>query len=328
MATESKKYRVKPLRICDNPAFTEASKDELRTLMALIECDGILQSAEVLAAMAKVSVARCKAALALWEESGIISIEDSSPRITEEFEERLIRGEIDEVPSAKVAESIRDENLASMIDECAAMLGQACLSNGEVKNITALYTQYKLSPEYIVTLAAHLMAGERLSVRNLCNQAIRLCDKGCTDVESLERYISEKEDQSGYEWEYRRVMGIYGRNLSQSERACFKKWSEEFGYSSAVIEQAYDIAVLNTKSGRGDVRYMDTILTDWFNAGCKTVNQCLEKIEADRASKITEKTPKAQKTRQKTQADTPRYGNFDIEAAFQNAISRSFGDED
>ena len=322
------KYRVMPLCLSQNPSFFEASKEELRTLLALIEAEGDIKSEDVLAAMAGVSVPRCKSALALWEECGVISPDDGTPRVIEEFDDRLVRGEIDEKPSIAVAESIRDDNLASMIDECAVMLNQPCLSNGDIKLITALYTQYRLSPEFIVTLAAHLLAKEKLSVRNLCNSAIKLSDKGIADIESLEKYISDQEEGSGAEWEYRRVMGIYGRNLSQSERACFKKWSEEYGYSAQIIEVAYDIAVLNTKTGRGDVRYMDSVLTDWFNAGCKTVSQVRERLEAEKLKSTAKKTEDSPKKYQKTKAETPRYGNFDIETAFKDAVSRSFGDED
>ena len=132
------KYRVTPLRISQNPAFSEASKEELRTLLALIETDGVVQSDETIAAMAGVSLARCRSAIAFWEECGIISPDDNTPRITLEFEERLVRGEIDEVPAQDVAESIREENLSSMIDECAMMLGQSCLSHSDVKLLTAL----------------------------------------------------------------------------------------------------------------------------------------------------------------------------------------------
>ena len=322
------KYRVLPLRISQNPAFLEASKEELRTLLALIEVDGDYKSDETLAAMAGVSVARCKSSLAFWEECGIISADDGTPRVRMEFDDRLVKGEIDETPSLTVAESIRDESLASMIDECAVMLGQPCLSNAEVKMITALYTQYKLSPEFIVTLAAHLLAGGKLSVRNLCNKAIKLSEKDICDVESLEKYISDKEEGSDSEWEYRRVMGIYGRNLSPSERACFKKWAEEFGYSASVIEMAYDLAVLNTKSGRGDVRYMDSVLTSWFESGCRTINQIREKIESDKIKCQAPKSAESPKKYQKTKAEAPRYGNFDIEAAFKDAVSRSFGEDE
>ena len=63
---------------------------------------------------------------------------------------------MDEHPSVAVADSIRDGNLKSAIDECAMLIGTPSLPTADVKLITALYTQYGLSPEYIVTLAAYL----------------------------------------------------------------------------------------------------------------------------------------------------------------------------
>ena len=129
------------------------------------------------------------------------------------------------------------------------------------------------------------------------------------------------EESSGAEWEFRRVLGIYGRNLSVSEKKYFKKWAEELGYSVAVVSEAYDIAVLNTKSGRGDLRYMDSVLTAWHEAGCRTVSECRAKAEADR---LTRESDKKEKKYTKSQAETPRYGNFDIQKAFDDAVSRSF----
>lgn len=319
------KYKTNRIRVIGSAAFSEASKEELRALLALIELSGEIESVSELAEAAKISPARCKAALAFWEESGVISPDDGTPEIIEEFEERLTRGEIDEVPATKVAESIRDENLASMIEECAMLMNQACLPNTDVKNITALHTQYSLSPEYIVTLAAYLAGQSELTARRLCNEAIRLSGKGCDSAEALDAYIKNMEESSGADWEFRRILGIYGRNLSTSEKRYFKKWSEEFGYSVGVVSEAYDIAVLNTKNGRGDLRYMDSILTSWHEAGCRTVNECLAKVEADKLKRQGEKTIKERK---KSVPETPRYGNFDINEAFNNAVSRSFGDPD
>ena len=317
-------YRVDRLSAIGNPAFTDASKEELRALVALIELSGVCESEAALAEAAGISLARCKAALTLWEESGVI-VPDGQPIIEEEFEQRLTAGEIDEVPAVRVADSIRDENLASTIEECATLMGQACLPNSDVKNITALYTQYSLSPEYIVTLAAYLSSRGDLTVRRLCNEAIRLSGKGCDSVEALDAYIKDMEESSGAEWEFRRVLGIYGRNLSVSEKKYFKKWAEEFGYSVGVVGEAYDIAVLNTKTGRGDLRYMDSVLTAWHEAGCRTINDCREKAEADRLRRESEMSEPKKRT--KTTAETPRYGNFDITEAFNNAVARSFGGE-
>lgn len=316
-------YRTDRVRAIGNTAFTEASKEELRALIALMELKGEIDSVEALAEAAKISVARCKSALAFWEESGVISPNDGRPLIIEEFEERLVRGEIDEVPATKVAESIRDEDLASMIDICASLMGQACLSNTDVKNITALYTQYSLAPDYVATMAAYLKSRGDLTVRKLCNEAIRLQGKGCDTTEALDAYIKDMEQTSGAEWEFRRVLGIYGRNLSISEKAYFKKWSDEFGYSVAVVSEAYDVAVLNTSNGRGDLRYMDTILTAWHEAGCKTVSECRQHSENEKAKRKAE-TPAAKK-KQKTTPETPRYGEFDTNDAFMKALERSYG---
>ena len=321
----SPKYRVTPIRVIGSTAFTEASREELRVLLALVELSGDIDCPEALAEAIMISPARCKAALAFWEESGVISIDNGEPRITDEFEDRLTRGEIDEVPATKVADSIRDEQLASMIDECARMMNQACLSNTDVKNLTALHTQYSLGPEYIVTLAAYLVSRGDLTVRRLCNESIRLQGKGIDSLEGLEAYISEMEKSSGAEWEFRRVLGIYGRNLSASERAYFKRWSEDFGYSVGIVSEAYDISVLNTK--HGDLRYMDKVLTAWHEAGCKTVSDCRQKIEEEKAKKQADAKAKVGKARPKAAPETPRYGNFDINEAFNNAVARSFTDE-
>ena len=317
-------YKVNLLRLTDNPSFKEATTEELRTLIALIECNGDCDSAVALASMAKVSPARCKAAIAFWEESAVIREDDGTPTIIEDFEERLVRGEIDEVPAVDVAESIRNEDLADMLNECAKLLGQACLSNDEIKKFTALCTQYALTPDYIMTLVAHKTSKGRTTVRLICDEAIKLSGKGIDSTEALDSYLKSIEESSGAEWEIRRVLGIYGRNLSPSEKGYFKKWTEDFGYSITVITEAYDIAVLNSKSGRGDLRYMDKIITDWHEAGCRTVNECKARSEAEKAKQTTEKTTKS---KQKSQPETPRYGNFDAKDAFLKALERSYGKE-
>ena len=317
----SKEYKVLPLRISASPEFSEASRDELRVLLALIELDGKIDDADTLATMAGVSKARCSAAISLWAEAGVLTERiDGAPIITEEFVERLTKDEIDEKPSLEVADSIRDGNLKSAIDECTMLMELGTMPTADVKNITALYTQYGLSPEYIVTLAAYLAEGGKLTARKLCNHAIRLQGSGCDTVEALESYIQNKATESDSDWEFRRIFGIYNRNLSQSEKSYFKKWSEEYGFSVAIVSEAYDRAVMNTQNGRRYMQYMDTVLTSWYNAGCKTVAECIAQSEADK--------PKAQEPQKRTarvEAEKPRYGDFDVHEAFKLALERSYG---
>ena len=323
----TKEYKIFPLKVTASPAFAEASKEELRVLVALIESDGNFDSVEALASLSSVSVPRCRAALSFWEESGIITERaDGTPIITEEFEERTLRGEVDEHPTLEVAESIRDGNLKSAIDECAMLIGTPSLPTADVKLITALYTQYGLSPEYIVTLAAYLAEkSTKLTARKIVNEGIKLQGNGCDTVEALESYIHNKTSESDTDWEFRRIFGIYNRNLSASERSYFKKWSEEYGFSVTIVSEAYDKAIMNTQNGKHYLQYMDTVLTAWHKAGCKTLSECRAQSEAEHLETRKPETPRREP---KKTPEKPRYGTFDIHDAFQRALERSYGKHD
>ena len=309
-------YKADLPGLCQNPAFTEASAEEMRVLLTLASLDGVPTEESDIARMAGVSAARCRAAIAFWDGAGVLSI-NKTQGIVEEFEERLVAGEIDEEPAIKVAETIRDDSLAMMLEECATLMGTPCLSNQEVANLTGLHRQYQLSAEYIVVLAAFLQSKGELTVRKLCNKAISLEKKGIVTADDLEKYIVSLD--SGDEWEFRRIIGIYNRNLSQAEKDLFKKWSEEYGFGATIVSEAYDIAAINTNGA--SLSYMDKVLTNWFDAGCKTVSECRAHSESERAKS---KAAKSEKKYSKSRPETPRYGNFDAHEAFLNAVERSF----
>ena len=303
--------------LCSCDSFKEASAEELRVLLTVLSLNGAPADESDIARLAGVSGARAKAALAFWDGCGILKSKRHEG-IVEEFEERLTLGEIDEESSIDVAMAIRDENLASLIEECQVMVGTPSLPQRDVKNIAGLVSQYGMTPEYILTLAAYMSTKGELKIKRLCDHAISLQRKGVDNIEELEKYIDQKE--RGYEYEYRRVMGIYSRSLSKDEQKFCKKWAEDFGYSAEIISEAYNIAALNT--GKGDFRYLDSILTEWHDAGCKTVSECLSHSESHKAAKQTEKKYA------KSKPEAPRYGNFDVNEAFLSAVERSFGEKD
>jgi DnaD/phage-associated family protein len=292
----------------------------LRVLLALIECGGCVSSAAALAALAGVSSARAGAALVFWEEAGVIRKDSEKQTITEEFEERLEHGKIREVSSAEVAKSIRDEGLADMISECAALMKRATLNSAEAKDLTALHEQYALSDEYIVTLAAYLSEHGKLTVTKLVNKAIQLTEREIDTPETLELYIAERESSSEAEREFRKIFGIYNRAPSKTEKEYFKKWSRDYGYFTEIVGEAYDIAVTN--ASRGHLAYADKLLTRWFEAGCRTLGECREQYAKDEAEKKSKKEAEKPK---RNKPEKERYGDFDPEEAFLKALERSYG---
>ena len=313
-------YIQKPLKVTEKQAFVDASGEELRVLLAVIEDESTAGDIELLARTCKISKSRARAALVFWQEEGVILSAKGAPTITEEFEERLLKGEIREESSKAVAKSIRDSALVDMINECATIMKRTSFNTREIKDLTALHEQYTLSEEYIVMLAAHLAELGSITVTKLVNRAIQLSEREIDTPPALERYIIEKTGDNEVERSFRAIFGIYNRALSRTEKEAFRKWSKDYGYYTEIVCEAYDIAASSVT--RGYVNYADKLLTRWYETGCRTLSDCRKRYEEDLAEK---KAKKAESKSKKAIASKERFGNFDVEDAFQRALDRSFG---
>ena len=327
-----------PKKASDTDEIREASAAELKVLVALIESGGSITDDE-LSDKLEVSKARVSAAIALWQESGVIAPREHGKevsfygnKLTEEFPEREVLGELTEESSLSVAKTIRDKRLASLFDEIAAMMGKAMLTPQEIKRISELASQYELSEEYIATLSAHLLEQGNLSVGVLIRRAMKLAGDGVLTAEHLSEYIKDKERERDEYMEYRRVFGIFDRKLSPTEIKYISKWSRDLAFGTEIVTMAYDITVMNTS--KLSFSYMDKLLCDWHEHGCTTLGECETRYaerkaeleaEAEKKSVDNEKRRSSKKTETTSKV---KYGDFDPEEAFRIALSRSFGDAD
>ena len=318
----------------ESEEFAEASVHELKVLITLIECGGVC-SDDDLVEKSGVSKSRIAASLALWQEAGVIAPREHNKEVSfygnsvfEEFPERIILGELEEESALSVARTIRNKGLADLFNEIAALMGKPMLTPQEVKRLSELSSQYQLSEEYILALAAHLLSKGSLTVNYIVKRAENLVGKGITNLDELTEYLNDVERESNDLMEYKRELGIYGRKLSPTEIALFKKWRYDFGYGIEIVKQAYDFNVVNTS--KMNVSYMDKLLCDWHEHSCKTVDECLNRYKERKISLELEAEKKreemnARRPQKKTAAPKPRYGDFDPEEAFKIALSRSFG---
>ena len=323
--TDNLSYICAPLQVTDKEAFCEASREELRVLLALIEKNGTAFDIDGLAALSKTSKARAMSALVFWEEAGVIRKSTSAPTITEEFEEKLKLGQIREESAKDVAKHIRNSGLADMITECATLMKRSAFNSAEIKQLTALNEQYALSEEFILTLAAYLSEHGKLTVTKLVNKAIKLTEREIDSPKALEAYIIERESESEAEREFRKLFGIYGRAPSKTEKECFKKWSMDYGYFTEIVGEAYDIAVTNAT--RGHLSYADKLLTRWNECGCHTLAECKAQYEKDEEERKQKQDESREATPSRRREKKDRYGSFNVEDAFLKALDRSYKDE-
>jgi DnaD/phage-associated family protein len=310
--------------LCEKEEFLEASKEELRVLIALIEVNGH-GDVDRLADLAGVSAARCRSALSLWQEIGAINDRSFAENgVSYEFD-RTYSEDSAELTGVEVTEGIRDGNLADLITECARLMGKPMLSALDTKRLTAAYLEYALSAEYIATLAAYIAENEPLTISRLISRIKTITENGVLTLEDLLDYISTSDKDKTEIASVKRALNIFGRNLAPTEKKYVNKWMNDFEYSSKIIEMAYDITLMSL-DGKRDFRYMDAILTSWHKAGCKTLEQCEirnaeegEKIREQYKSKLAESGGKGKKAK-----NTPRYGSFDPDEALKMALGRSF----
>ena len=320
-----KNYRLNggTLSITESPVFEEASREELRVLLALIERGFNVADEDELAAVAKVTRARASSTLTLLLGEGIIEECDLDvPKITYEFDPATSNEK--EETSKTVAANIRDNSLSSMIDACTKLLGKTTLPTTEIKKLASLNTSLELSEEYVVALASYLFERDALTVTRLVSTASRLVDDGITTATTLTEYLEGKRREDSYTASMRSIFGIWGRNLSPTELKYFKKWQSEFSFTSDIVEYAYGIATESI--AKLDYKYINAILTRWHEAGCKTIDEILEYEKHSKAEKENKK-PAGHRPRPKAQTEAPKYGNFDPREALAAALSRSYGDD-
>ncbi len=305
---------IVPAALAESGALADASREELAVLLFCLSARGVPKVAEIAKAIGA-SEARVRASLAYWE-----AVDLPEGNIREEFAPRLRPGEIRAEGAGEVARAIRDNDLASLMEDCARLLGKPTLNGKDTEEIAALYTQYGLSEEYIVTLLSDIVnrsAKGRPTVNRLVVTALRLADKGIETIDALNEHFRLRDERGEWERSVRRILGIYDRALSPTERERFARWTEVYGYADEILTKAYDITVANT--GKAATAYMDKLLTAWHTAGVRTLSEC-ETYEAEHRDEHTAKgaEKKAKKTKE-------RVGTFDPEEAFRLALARSYG---
>lgn len=315
-------YKVNTDAIISSEIWPEATRDELRVLTYVIATGGDHSSAKSVAEACGISTARASSALSLWCEAGVLKKSTGAAVRLEFGEPESQRAATDEEESREVAREIRDGALADLISDIASLLSRPALNTQEVKHVTSLYSQLALPQEYILTLAAYMSESGKLTPKRLADTASRLVDRGIDNMEALEKYIEDSVTRSGVEWEFRKLLGIWGRNLSKSEETYFTRWSKEYGYSVGVVGIAYDITTVNT--GKASLTYMNKLLTSWHEAGCKTVAEVEAHIESEREMKKS--APKKSGTKKGT-AKEPLYNDFNADDALMKALERSYGED-
>lgn len=276
-------------------ALADASPEELRVLLCLVEAEacGRPFSAEALAAGAGVSAARVGSALRYWQEVGVLEEggdeEKTAPSASEVAEDEkkkavkkpVVGKEVRPLGGEETAAVVEREQLGPFIDACQQLAGRV-LSTPDLQMLVSLADELPFSQEYLITLASFCKrrsAHTRFSVRYFAQVAYDMLERECLSEAQLEAYIASYEKFAGEEWQIRKLLGIGERRLTPKERNYFIAWTG-YGYGVEIIGIAYDIAV--DRTGKISLPYMDKLLGAFYAAGCQNEADVRAYLERER----------------------------------------------
>ena len=192
--------------------------------------------------------------------------------------------------------------IALAIDECAKIIGKI-FSASEMSKIIALFDYLSLEPEYVIMLFSYCKSIDRPSVHYIEKLAYSLYNEGVITYTALEEYLSAKERLASFEGRVRTLMGLGTRALTAREKKFISLWCD-MSLPYEMIELAYEITVNNTQSP--SMPYMNKVLSNWREAGYKSVDDVNEAMESYKRKKESSS------------------GSFDTDEFLEAALERSF----
>ncbi len=330
-------------------ALADASPEELRVLLCLIEGEALALPSEPadLAARAGCSPARVGSALRYWLEVGVLCEgeegEPSPAPTPEAAKPRLLSREVGDMTAAEIAETVEREQMAAFIDSMQQLAGRV-FNTRELETVVSLADELPFSQEYLLTLASYCKkksGRSRFSVRYLAQVAYTMLERECLTVEQLEAYIAAAEKFSAEEWKLRRLLGMGERRLTAKEQDYFLTWTGSFGYGEEIVGIAYDITV--DRTGKISLAYMDKLLRAFYEAGCRSEAAVQDYLAREREEHAAKKLasaaprhtgrPNGQKTKEfatgKSENDpTATKGSSFLGGDYMAAaLRRSYGDD-
>ena len=182
--------------------------------------------------------------------------------------------------------SVSDSVFYALVKEVQAMLGKV-LSSDDIIRLLGIYDTLRLPGEVILQLVFYCIAeaerngNKRMpSLRTIEKTAYTWEREGIYTLEAAERYIKQRDEQSGELEKIARILQINDRDLLPPERKYIDSWLA-LGYNAETIAIAYERMILRT--GKMAWQYINTIIVNWHDKSLHTAAEIIEKDTKERA---------------------------------------------
>lgn len=266
-----------------------------------------------------------------WEKKGVVSLSynseadqtDFSVTFSSDFssfvkEEDGENEAENQKPAYKLsdvtAERKKDRALSEMYTLAETILAKP-LTQNDILTLYSLYDWLGLPVEVILMIIEHSVSLGKKSMRYIETVAISWSENGITTPEAATEYLSSYENAGKMKRRFKKLLGISGRDLTDTEAGLLATWSDKMGFSDDMIRLAYEKTVMNT--GKVAFNYMNSILKDWAEKGIK--NPADTEKEAKPHKEINSHVPK---TRFSSYSQNGSYTEDELETLISSSSVR------
>lgn len=180
-----------------------------------------------------------------------------------------------------IQQSMEDSCFQAVVEETKAILGRG-LNSTELKKLFAIYDHLGLPADVVLELVNYCSEStrekygpsKRTTFHVIEKEAYYWANNNINTFEAAEKYIRSQKLIHDSASEIKTLLGISGREFSDTEKKYVRSWIE-LGFSTECIAEAYDRTV--TKTGSLKWAYMDKILQNWKEKGLETMADIREK---------------------------------------------------
>lgn len=232
-------------------------------------------SAPILASSLNLLESDIMNALNYWSDLGVIKLTSVDPmnNFSIEF---LDLSEDNFTPNKEVnlLDALENKGINDMLKDIEKILGRT-LSPKEMEMYLGWQKEFSFPSELILLLVEYCASKGKSDYRYIEKVALTWHDMNITTMAQAQNYIKQTEDK----WlKIRKILsylGIKNNDLMKPQEEMIDKWLTTYNFDLDVIKKACNICA--ERLNRADFKYIDGILTNWFNNNIKTLDDIVIK---------------------------------------------------
>ncbi len=226
--------------------------------------------------------------LLFWQDAGLLLSEGQKPKTVKPKNASVTKAThkteelIKPTRNEAVKRASSDDMLSTAVSEIQKKLSRTINSN-ELISFVWMHDSLGLPVEVILTLVEFCVSEDKTNVRYMEKLANEWALKDIDTLEKAEDMLKNRVLSKKAWGKVQRAFGIDSRKPSDKELVFSDRWVNEWGFSSAMLKNAYNVCI--DAKAKLSFAYINQILSSWHDKGYKTVEDTVKQPQKPKSNK-------------------------------------------